>query len=114
MSDCAGSNRNRPGSLAVRVGSCRVFFRIMRFRVIRVDDTRPRTVGHPARADTKRKATFTLRMWGFRGGVALDLVDLGWFQAPRGGCDRYSGRFDIHSTLICLAAVRLDTISMIF
>ncbi len=49
-------------------------------------------------------------MLGFRGGLAFDLVDFGWFQAPRGGCDRYSGRFDINSTLIYLAAVRLDTI----
>ncbi len=39
------------------------------------------------------------------------LVDLGWFQAARGGCDRYSGRFDVNSTLSCLAAVRYDTVS---
>ncbi len=42
-------------------------------------------------------------MSGFRGGLAFALVDLGWFQAARGGCDRHSGRFDIHSTLICVA-----------
>ncbi len=32
---------------------------------------------------------------GFRGGLAFDLVHFGSFQAARGGCDRYSGRFDI-------------------
>ncbi len=36
-------------------------------------------------------------MSNFRGASALDLVGLGSFQAPRGGCDRYSGRFDINS-----------------
>jgi hypothetical protein len=30
-------------------------------------------------------------MSGFRGGLALDLVDLGCFQAARSGCDRDSG-----------------------
>ncbi len=46
--------------------------------------------------------------------VALDLVALGWFQVPRGGCDRYSGRFDINSTLVCLAAVSFDMFSTLF
>ncbi len=53
-------------------------------------------------------------MSDFRGGLALDLVVLGRFQAPRGGCHRYSGRFDVNSTLICFAAVRFDTISTLF
>ncbi len=48
------------------------------------------------------------------GGWAFDLVDFGWFQAARGGCDRYSGRFDINVTLACLAAVRFDTIATLF
>ncbi len=38
----------------------------------------------------------------------------GGFRLPRGGCARYSGRFDINSTVICLAAVRVDTISTLF
>ncbi len=50
-------------------------------------------------------------MSGFRGGFAFDLVDLGWFEAARVGCDRYSGRFDIHSMLISFAAVSLATVS---
>ncbi len=33
---------------------------------------------------------------------------------PRGGCDRYSTRFDINSTLIFPMAVRLDTSSALF
>ena len=33
---------------------------------------------------------------------------------PRGGCARYSGRFDISSMLICFAAVIFDTISTLF
>ena len=37
-----------------------------------------------------------------------ELVDLGWFQAARGGC---SSRFGINSMLICFAAVGFDTIS---
>jgi hypothetical protein len=35
-------------------------------------------------------------MFNFRSGLAFDLVDLGWFQIPRGGCDRYSDRLDCH------------------
>ncbi len=52
----------------------------------------------------------------FRGGSAFDLADLGWFQAPRGGCARYPNRFDVDSTQvkICFAAVRFDTISTLF
>ncbi len=41
-------------------------------------------------------------------------MDLGWFQAARVGCYRYSIRFDTSSTLICLTAVRFDTISKLF
>ncbi len=48
--------------------------------------------------------TFGL-MSDFRGGLAFDLGDFGWFQVPRGGCDRYSARFDVNSTLIRFAAV---------
>ncbi len=44
--------------------------------------------------------------------LPLDLVDAGGrFEAPRGGCDQDSGRFDINSTLLRLAAVRFDIIS---
>ncbi len=39
-------------------------------------------------------------MSGFGGGVPLDLVNFEWFQVARGGCDQYSGRFDMNSTLI--------------
>ncbi len=53
-------------------------------------------------------------MSGFLGGSAFDLVDLGWFQGARGGCDRYSGRLNVISTLICFAAVRIDTNSILF
>jgi hypothetical protein len=53
-------------------------------------------------------------MSGFRGGLAFDSVDFGWFQVLRGGCDRYSVRFDVNSMLTCLAAARLDTISTLF
>jgi hypothetical protein len=45
--------------------------------------------------------------------LAVDLMDFGWFQAPRGDCARYSGRFDINSKLICFAAVRFDIISIV-
>ncbi len=41
-------------------------------------------------------------MCDFGGGLAFDLVDSGWFQAAWGGCDRYSNRFDIKSTLTYL------------
>ncbi len=44
----------------------------------------------------------------------VDFVDLGRFQAPRGGCDVYSGRSDINSTLIRFAPVRFDIISTLF
>ncbi len=47
------------------------------------------------------------------GAVALDLVDLGWLLAPRGGCDLYSGLLD-KSTFIGMAAVRVDIISTLF
>ncbi len=50
----------------------------------------------------------------FRGGLGFDLVDLGWFQAPRIGDDSHSTRFDINSTLIFLIAVRFDSISTLF
>ncbi len=50
-------------------------------------------------------------MQNFRGGLALDLVDLGRFQAARVGYHRYSTRFDINSTLICLMAVSFNTVS---
>ncbi len=36
------------------------------------------------------------------------------FRPPRGGGDRYSSRFEVHSTLVCLAAVRVDTLSTLF
>ncbi len=32
--------------------------------------------------------------------MALALVDFGWFQAARGGCDRSSGRFEVNSRLL--------------
>ena len=47
-------------------------------------------------------------------GHFLDSVDFGWSQAAAGGCDQYSGRFDINSRFICLVAVRFDTISRLF
>ncbi len=42
--------------------------------------------------------------------LAFDLVELGWFQAARGGWDRYSGPFDINSALIlpCRGQIRHD------
>ena len=52
-------------------------------------------------------------MFDFRGSLAFDLLDLDWVQGPRGGCNQYSGRFDINSTLACLAAVRFDTIPIL-
>ncbi len=53
-------------------------------------------------------------MLGFRGGLAFDLTDSGWFQAARVGGDRYSNRFDVDSTLIGLVAVSFDTILTLF
>ncbi len=49
-------------------------------------------------------------MLGFRGGLAFGLRELGRFQAARGVCDGYSGRFDINSTLIlpCPSQIRHD------
>ncbi len=41
-------------------------------------------------------------------GFALDLVAFGCFQDARADCDRESGRLNVNSMLICIAAVRLD------
>ncbi len=49
-------------------------------------------------------------MSGFRGGVAFDLVDVGWFQAPGDGFDRSPNRVD--ANLPCRGQIRnyVDTI----
>ena len=53
-------------------------------------------------------------MSGFRGGLALDLVDLGWFQAARAVATDIRADSTLIRREFVFAAVRFDTISTLF